>query len=112
MKPYNNKAWWLVLPVFVLVAFSAIIPMMTVVNYSVQDIFDPSTRYFVGTEWYREILADPRLHDSLVRQFIYSFCVLAIEVPLIVLYCELPPAHAAVMSDPGAKMSTHLRLRV
>ena len=91
MKPYNNKAWWLVLPVFVLVAFSAIIPMMTVVNYSVQDIFDPSTRYFVGTEWYREILSDPRLHDSLVRQFIYSFCVLAIEIPLgIIVALSMP----------------------
>ena len=34
-KVQNNKAWWLVLPVFLLVAFSAVIPMMTVVNYSV-----------------------------------------------------------------------------
>ena len=35
----DNKAWFLVLPVFVVVAFSAIIPLMTVVNYSIQDIF-------------------------------------------------------------------------
>ncbi len=40
-KVQNNKAWWLVLPVFLLVAFSAVIPMMTVVNYSVQDMFRP-----------------------------------------------------------------------
>lgn len=39
-KVQNNKAWLLVLPVFVLVAFSAIIPIMTVVNYSVEDILD------------------------------------------------------------------------
>ncbi|MHC9037040.1 carbohydrate ABC transporter permease, partial [Cobetia marina] len=81
-RTHNNRAWWLVLPVVIVVAFSAIIPMMTVVNYSVQDIFDPSTRFFVGTEWYREILRDERLHDSLVRQFVYSFAVLAIEIPL------------------------------
>lgn len=81
-KTRNNKAWWLVLPVVVLVAFSAIIPMMTVVNYSVQDIFGPDSRFFVGTEWYREILRDERLHDSLLRQFGYSFSVLAIEIPL------------------------------
>jgi hypothetical protein len=30
----TNKAWFLVLPVLVLVAFSAVIPLMTVVNYS------------------------------------------------------------------------------
>ncbi|MEO6678433.1 MAG: sugar ABC transporter permease, partial [Pseudomonas sp.] len=81
-KVQNNKAWWLVLPVFLLVAFSAVIPMMTVVNYSVQDIFDQSSRYFVGADWYRQVLLDPRLHDSLLRQFIYSGCVLLIEIPL------------------------------
>ena len=81
-KVQNNKAWWLVLPVLLLVAFSAIIPMMTVVNYSVQDIFDQSSRYFVGTDWFRQVLQDPRLHDSLLRQFIYSGSVLLIEIPL------------------------------
>ena len=35
MKTHNNKAWWLVLPVILSVAFSAIMPLMTVVNYSV-----------------------------------------------------------------------------
>jgi glycerol transport system permease protein len=37
-KTWNNKAWFMVLPVLVLVAFSAVIPLMTVVNYSVQDL--------------------------------------------------------------------------
>nr|WP_297458069.1 sugar ABC transporter permease [uncultured Halomonas sp.] len=78
----NNKAWLLVLPVFALVAFSAIVPLMTVVNYSVQDIFGPGNRYFVGTEWFRELLRDPLLHDSLLRQFGFTFSVLAIEIPL------------------------------
>jgi glycerol transport system permease protein len=82
IKTENNKAWWLVLPVFLLVAFSAVIPLMTVVNYSVQDIFDQNNAYFVGVDWYREVLRDPRLHDSLLRQFIYSFSVLTIEIPL------------------------------
>ena len=46
IKTENNKAWLLVLPVFLLVAFSAVIPLMTVVNYSVQDILDPNTAFF------------------------------------------------------------------
>jgi len=53
-----------------------------VVNYSVQDIFDQSSRYFVGVDWFRQVLQDTRLHDSLLRQFIYSGCVLLIEIPL------------------------------
>jgi glycerol transport system permease protein len=28
-------------------------PLMTVVNYSVQDIFGPDSRFFVGTEWFK-----------------------------------------------------------
>ncbi|TVU68724.1 sugar ABC transporter permease [Cobetia crustatorum] len=97
-RTHNNRAWWLVLPVVIVVAFSAIIPMMTVVNYSVQDIFDPSTRFFVGTEWYREILRDERLHDSLIRQFIYSFAVLAIEIPLGIAVALSMPRKGAMVS--------------
>ncbi len=78
----DNKAWFLVLPVFIVVAFSAIIPLMTVVNYSVQDIFGPGQRYFVGVEWFKEVLNDSRLHDALWRQFLFSGLVLLIEMPL------------------------------
>ncbi len=78
----NNRAWFLVLPVFFIVAFSAIIPLMTVVNYSVQDIFGPGQRVFVGAEWFEEVLADKRLHDALWRQFLFSAMVLLIEIPL------------------------------
>ncbi len=78
----NNRAWFLVLPVFFIVAFSAIIPLMTVVNYSVQDIFGPGPRVFVGAEWFEEVLADKRLHDALWRQVLFSAMVLLIEIPL------------------------------
>ena len=81
----SNTAWFLVLPVFLVVAFSAIIPLMTVVNYSVQDIFGPGERYFVGTEWFEETLADGRLHDALLRQLLFSGLVLLIEIPLGIL---------------------------
>ena len=81
-KIENNKAWFLVLPVFALVAFSAIVPLMTVVNYSVQDIFDVDNRVFVGSEWYREILRDPALQQALLRQLVFSIAILIIEIPL------------------------------
>jgi len=81
-KITNNKAWFLVLPVFCIVAISAIIPLMTVVNYSVQDIFGPDSRFFVGTEWFQQVLDDSRLHEALLRQIGYTFSVLLIEIPL------------------------------
>jgi glycerol transport system permease protein len=81
-KWHDNRAWFFVIPVFLIVAISAIIPLMTVVNYSVQDIFGPGERFFVGTEWFEEVLSDSRLRDALYRQFLFSGLVLLIEIPL------------------------------
>ena len=81
-KTTNQKAWFMVLPMLVLVAFSAIIPLMTVVNYSVQDTFGNNEFFWVGLEWLEEILASERVHDALIRQIIFTLIILAIEVPL------------------------------
>jgi glycerol transport system permease protein len=81
-KPFNNRAWWLVLPVLLLVAFSAVIPLMTVVNYSFQDTFGNNQFFWVGTEWYQDILRSERFHEALGRQFLFSGIILAIEIPL------------------------------
>ena len=48
MKPYDNRAWLLVLPVFAVVLFSAVLPLMTVVNYSVQDSFGNNQFFWNG----------------------------------------------------------------
>jgi glycerol transport system permease protein len=93
VKPVNQRAWWLVLPVLLSVAFSALIPLMTVVNYSVQDILGPSSSVFVGMEWYKEVLRDSDLHSALVRQLLFSGAVLAAEIPLgIALALAMPAA--------------------
>jgi len=92
-KPTNQKAWLLVLPVVVCVAFSSILPLMTVVNYSVQDIISPERRVFVGTEWFASVMRDGELHAALGRQIVFSLCVLAIEIPLgIALALSMPAA--------------------
>lgn len=97
-KTENNKAWFLVLPVFAIVAFSAIVPLMTVVNYSVQDIFGPESRYYVGLEWFRMVVTDPSLRDALVRQFIFSFTILAIEIPLGIAIALIMPTKGRMAS--------------
>jgi glycerol transport system permease protein len=84
-KTVNQKAWFLVLPVLLLVAFSAVIPLMTVVNYSVQDTFGNNQFFWAGLEWFEEMLASERMWDALQRQAIFSAIILAIEVPLGVL---------------------------
>ena len=90
-KWQDNRAWFLVLPAFIIVAFSGIIPLMTVVNYSLQDIFGPGQAVFVGTEWFKEMLANHRLHDALWRQFLFSGLVLLIEIPLGIMIALAMP---------------------
>ena len=81
-KTVNHKAWFLVLPVLVLVAFSAVIPLMTVVNYSVQDTFGNNQFFWAGLEWFKEMLESERMWDALGRQLMFSGIILAIEIPL------------------------------
>jgi glycerol transport system permease protein len=81
-KTWNNKAWFMVLPVLLLVAFSAVIPLMTVVNYSVQDTFGNNQFFWAGTEWFKQILTSDRFHEALWRNLLFSAIILAIEIPL------------------------------
>jgi glycerol transport system permease protein len=81
-RTWNNRAWFMVVPVLLLVAFSAIIPLMTVVNYSVQDTFGNNQFFWVGTEWYEEVLSSERFWNSMGRNLAFSAIILAIEVPL------------------------------
>jgi glycerol transport system permease protein len=81
-KPWNNKAWFMVLPVLVLVAFSAVIPLMTVVNYSVQDTFGNNQFFWAGTEWFEDVLGSDRFWQAMGRNLVFSFIILAIEIPL------------------------------
>ena len=70
------------LPVVALVAFNAVIPLMTVVNYSVQETFGDNLFFFEGLKWFEQILHSERFHDALQRQLLFTGIILAIEVPL------------------------------
>jgi glycerol transport system permease protein len=86
-KPVNNRAWFFVLPVLIIVLFSALLPLMTVVNYSVQDTIGQNSFFWNGAAWFRELL-DPttdlgdRFAGALERNLAFSFIILLIEVPL------------------------------
>ncbi len=81
-KISNQKAWLYVLPVVLLVGFNALIPLMTVVNYSVQETFGNNIFFWEGVRWFEQVLRSERFHDSLIRQMIFTSIILAIEIPL------------------------------
>ena len=78
----NQRAWFMVLPVLILVAFNAIIPLMTVVNYSVQETFGNNVFFWEGVKWFQEVVRSERFHASLLRQMMFTLIILVIEVPL------------------------------
>ena len=82
-KPYNNRAWLMVAPVFALVLFSALLPMMTVVNYSVQDSLGQNQFFWNGDGWFRDLLnpsteIGARFADALLRNLAFSLAALLI----------------------------------
>ena len=91
MKTENQKAWFFVLPVLLLVAFNALIPMMTVVNYSVQETFGNNVFFWEGLRWFEDLLNSDRFHAALGRQFLFTGLILAIEIPLgIIIALSMP----------------------
>ena len=81
-KVINQKGWFFVLPVVVLVAFNALIPLMTVVNYSVQETFGNNLFFWEGVGWFEKVLHSERFQASLLRQIIFTTIILVIEIPL------------------------------
>ena len=77
MRTENQKAWWFVLPVVLLVAFNALIPLMTVVNYSVQETFGDNVFLWSGVRWFEQVLRSERFHDALLRSLLFTAIVLA-----------------------------------
>src|SRR5262245_11333241 len=81
-KTVNQKTWFFVLPVFLLVAFNALIPLMTVVNFSVQETFGDNVFFWAGVRWFEETLHSERFHAALLRQLLFTGIILLIEIPL------------------------------
>ncbi|MEO1092924.1 MAG: sugar ABC transporter permease [Pseudomonadota bacterium] len=91
VKTDNQKAWLFVLPVVLLVAFNALVPLMTVVNYSVQETFGNNVFFWHGVGWFRDILTSERFHAALGRQLLFTFTILLIEIPLGVMIALCMP---------------------
>lgn len=78
----NQLAWLLVTPALLVLFFVGGLPLLAVLNISFHDIFTYGNKYWVGAEWYRDILGSQRFYGSLGRSFLFSSFVLIIEIPL------------------------------
>jgi glycerol transport system permease protein len=97
-KTVTQKGWLFVLPVVVLVAFNAIIPLMTVVNFSVQESFGDNVFFWAGMQWFEQVLHSERFHAALLRQLLFTGIVLMIEIPLGLAIALAMPRRGAWVS--------------
>ena len=81
----KQRPWLFLLPTLLLMSISAFVPLMTVINYSLHYIFAGSIPEFVGLQNYVEVMVDGNFRQALLRQLVYSFIVLIIEIPLGIL---------------------------
>ncbi len=81
-KARSPLGFILILPALFIVIFSAALPLLAVVNYSVQDVFYGNSFFWLGPQWFIEVLTSEAFHASLMRSLAYSALVLLIEIPL------------------------------
>ena len=103
MKRTDQRAWLFLIPALVLLSLNAFIPLMTVVNYSVQDILPGLGAVWVGLANFENVLTDENFRGALGRQLLFSGVILLIQVPLgILVALGMPkrswPATAALVT--------------
>jgi glycerol transport system permease protein len=82
LKNRDNTGWFFVLPAMLVLGLVGLIPLITVVNYSFFEIFILDARFWVGTEWYVEIIRSDRFWASFGRSALFSILILTIQIPL------------------------------
>lgn len=78
----NQLSWLMVSPALLLLLVVGGIPLMTVLNFSFHDVFNQNNIFWIGTDWYQDILKSDRFYNSLGRSLLFSMLILAIEIPL------------------------------
>lgn len=80
--PYRNQGLLFVLPACLVLTFSFILPIMAVVNFSVQDVFTGNSFFWAGMRWFEQILGSAVFWQTFGRTTLFSLLVIAIELPL------------------------------
>ncbi|MGR3661086.1 MAG: carbohydrate ABC transporter permease [Paracoccaceae bacterium] len=82
MKVRDNVGWIFVLPAAILLCLVGLIPLVTVINYSFFEIFILDSRFWIGMEWYADIISSGRFWASFGRSALFSTLILIIQIPL------------------------------
>jgi len=82
VKDRTHSGWLFVVPAALVLGFVGLIPLITVVNYSFFEIFILDSRFWIGTEWYADIIGSERFWASFGRSTLFSSVILTVQIPL------------------------------
>lgn len=97
----HSPTWriWLGLsPALSIMVFVGVLPLLIVFNHSFYDIFTLESKFWVGGEWYAEILTSSRFYESLGRSLAFSVIILCIQFPLGILIALALPKDGPLKS--------------
>jgi len=78
----DNRAWFLLLPAAGLLGAIGFAPLATMVNYSFQDSFSGDQFFWVGFQWYEDILQSREFWGTLGRTILFTLISLSIQFGL------------------------------
>ncbi len=78
----RNRAWFLILPAFAVLAIGGIAPILTAINYSLHDSFGGDRFIWVGLRWYEEMLREAEFWAALGRTLGFFAASLALQIAL------------------------------
>ena len=70
------------LPAFLVLALTGLVPLGTVFFYSVHDTFGGNVFFWVGDQWFVRVLGSGEFYAALLRSLCFSLIVLSIQIPL------------------------------
>jgi len=91
----GNSGLLYTLPALAVLLFVVFIPIMVVVNYSVQDVFSGNIFIWAGATWFEKTLNSSEFWATLGRSGLYTSLVIAIEIPLgVFIALKIPKSGA------------------
>jgi len=86
---YDNKAWLFLIPALAVMAITAFVPLMTVLNYSLHYIFSGSIPEFVGFANYISVFTDQYAKRALVNTIFYGAMTIPMQMVIGLLVALL-----------------------
>ena len=90
-KRRETRTIMFLLPTLIVMFGVGIMPLMTVVNYSLHILFSGTIPHFNGLQNYYQALRDPAFMSAIGKQFLFTALILVIQIPLgVALGMTLP----------------------